>query len=762
MKYIFDREPGVFNLGALCVTLGSLLIAFFSPPAKAQMVYHRDRGLEVLRRNTCGAAEYLIIYGEGLRQYQQGQFSDALATFQIYQNVANHRTCGDNQEQEIIALNRLGLVYESLGRYKRAQEEFEKAEEINRAYLDDKNGLFLQGIILNNLGLVLVKLGQYEDAIKIFEEARKIHQKNNFIADEGASYTGLGLAYFELGQYQNSLISYQQAQAKFSRERQDIAEGVALNGMGNAYVRLGDYILAMESFQKALTIYQNADAVALEGLNHSDRGRAFLSMGNLPDAENELWQAITILESLRTDLDDINQISIFDTQASAYKQLQYALVAQTKIEAGLEISERGRARATIKLLADKISDRLAQKIATDAPEIDEIQRIAQEQNATLVNYSILDNAVNGPTLYIWVVQPDGTLHFESVALNQIDQPLAELVATTRQSMGIDDSSLDRSAVIIIKRTPEAKRRQEAQQRSNLQALHRLLIDPIAPYLPTDADEKVIFIPQGELFSVPFPALMDTNSSYLIERHTLLTAPSIQVLDLTRQQRQDPSQPETPLAADDVLIVGNPDMPSIWDPATQTSTQLSALQGALNEAFAIADLFNTEPLTWGDASETAVVNKMIDARVIHLATHGLLEYGIPEDSGVQDFPGAIALAPDTITDGFLTSGEIFDLNLKADLVVLSACDTGQGRITGDGVIGLSRAFITAGTPSLIVSLWAVDDKATEELMQEFYRLWQDPEQSLDKAQALRQAMLTTMKSYPDPRLWSAFTLIGDAQ
>lgn len=109
---------------------------------------------------------------------------------------------------------------------------------------------------------------------------------------------------------------------------------------------------------------------------------------------------------------------------------------------------------------------------------------------------------------------------------------------------------------------------------------------------------------------------------------------------------------------------------------------------------------------------------------------------------------------------LTASEILDLKLNAELVVLSACDTGRGRITGDGVIGLSRSLITAGVPSVIVSLWSVPNAPTAELMTEFYRNW--PEKKLDKAQALRQAMLTTMKTHPNPKNWAAFTLIGEAK
>jgi CHAT domain-containing protein len=139
-------------------------------------------------------------------------------------------------------------------------------------------------------------------------------------------------------------------------------------------------------------------------------------------------------------------------------------------------------------------------------------------------------------------------------------------------------------------------------------------------------------------------------------------------------------------------------------------------------------------------------------VVHLATHGLL------DTFNGDIPGAIALAPSGNDNGLLSAGEIFDLKLQANLVVLSACDTGRGEIKGDGVIGLSRSLIAAGVPSVMVSLWAVDDNSTRLLMSDFYR---ERQTNPNKAQALRQAMLKTMQQYPNPRDWAAFTLVGES-
>ncbi|BAY90259.1 CHAT domain-containing protein [Tolypothrix sp. LEGE 11397] len=150
----------------------------------------------------------------------------------------------------------------------------------------------------------------------------------------------------------------------------------------------------------------------------------------------------------------------------------------------------------------------------------------------------------------------------------------------------------------------------------------------------------------------------------------------------------------------------------------------------------------------------MVKQMNQAKIIHFATHGLLD-----DFKGLGVPGAIALAPTRQDDGLLTSGEILDMKLNADLVVLSACNTGGGNITGDGVIGLSRSLITAGVKSVIVSLWSVSDTSTAFLMTEFYRhLQHNP----DKAAALREAMLATRQKYSNPIDWAAFTLIGEAK
>jgi CHAT domain-containing protein len=196
------------------------------------------------------------------------------------------------------------------------------------------------------------------------------------------------------------------------------------------------------------------------------------------------------------------------------------------------------------------------------------------------------------------------------------------------------------------------------------------------------------------------------------------------------------------------------MPSVRPAFDEPPQQLPPLPGAEREAKAIAPLLNTQPLIGKDATKATIKQLLPKARMIHLATHGLLD----ESRGIGS---AIAFTPSGDDNGLLTAEEIFSLKLNAELVVLSACDTGRGRITGDGVVGLSRSLISAGVPSVLVSLWSVPDDSTAFLMTEFYK---NLERNADKAQALRKAMLATMKQkpYSNPLQWAAFTLIGEAE
>lgn len=237
----------------------------------------------------------------------------------------------------------------------------------------------------------------------------------------------------------------------------------------------------------------------------------------------------------------------------------------------------------------------------------------------------------------------------------------------------------------------------------------------------------------------------TPSLMLIATLTMSNVPLITSVPVLAQTPKSYQQIDN----GEFLIVGNPSIPP--QPGGKPQ-QLPNLPGAEQEAKAIAQILNTKAIIGKDATKAAVLEKMPRARIIHLAASAIVD-------PAEGLKSAIALAPSGNDNGLLTAEEIQNLKLKADLVVLSGCNTGLGKITGDGVIGLARAFIAAGASSVIVSLGYVPDEATAFLMTEFYRALQ---QNQDKAQSLRKATLVTMQKYPNHLDWGAFTLIGAAQ
>jgi CHAT domain-containing protein/uncharacterized protein HemY len=723
------------------LALGNLGGAYLNLYNYAKAIEYSQQSLAIARSIKDRQGEGRALGNLGSAYQSLGDYGKAIDYTQQWLAIA--RSIKDRQG-EGRALGNLGGAYLDLGDYGKAIEYMEQSLAIARSIKDRKG----EGRVLGNLGGAYRSLGDYGKAIEYGQQYLAIARSIKDRYGEGAALGNLGLTYYYLDNSAKAIEYTQQslAIARSIKDRQ--REGEVLGNLGGVYISLGNYAKGIEYTQQSLAISRELKHRLGEGVALNNLGAAFLRAGNPTEAEKMLVNGIQVWESMRQMLgsNDANKVSIFEGQAGTYRVLQQVRMAQNNPIAALEIAERGRARAFVDLLTQRLSTGDANSVIASAPNQEQIRQIAKAQNATLVQYSIIydDFQIQGKSkpresaLYIWVIQPTGEITFRQVDLKPLWQKhkasLADLIIGNQEFLAVRSRSSLGST----------------QPQPDLPTLHQLLIDPIASLLPKDPNAHVIFIPQKSLFQVPFPALQDASGTYLIEKHTILTAPSIQVLDLTRQQRQKLAQ--KPVNSSRALVLGNPTMPSVSSYPGAPKQPLSPLPGAEAEAIAIAPLLNTQAITGAQGTKAEIVQKMPQASIIHLATHGLLD-------DLRGLGSAIALAPSGSDDGLLTAEEIFDMKLQANLVVLSACNTGFGRITGDGVIGLSRALISAGVPSVIVSLWAVPDAPTSELMQSFY---QNLQNNPDKAQALRQAMLTTMKTHPQPRNWAAFTLIGEAE
>lgn len=362
---------------------------------------------------------------------------------------------------------------------------------------------------------------------------------------------------------------------------------------------------------------------------------------------------------------------------------------------------------------------LAQKRDTYAQLIPRL-KLENPEYASLVTVNTLaltqtQRLLTGSTLVEYYVLPEQTLAF----VVTFDSFHAEAISVTQETLYDEISTFYLQTQTSLEGIP-----------SSLQNLYDLLIAPVEPHLNT---RSLIIAPHSILHYVPFAALHD-GERYFLEQHTLTQLPSASILPFILEKRKATAGPP--------LVLGDPD---------------GSLPFSRQEAQAVAELYEAATYVGDQALERLVWEQGAEAGILHLSTHGIY-------NPVSPLFSRVLLAPDAEEeyDGYLEVHEVFNLNLQGtDLVVLSACQTNLGeRSAGDEIVGLNRAFIYAGAPSVLATLWSVEDAATKDLMVAFYGYL---DEGYAKGEALRQAQVDVLQN-PDtahPYYWAGFVLTGDA-
>ncbi|XP_066282945.1 tetratricopeptide repeat protein 28-like isoform X3 [Branchiostoma lanceolatum] len=627
----------------------------------------------------------------------------------------------------------------------------------------------MQGKALNCLGKVYTGMQQPDQAVVLLKQTIALHHSTGNVAGEGMAHGNLGTAYRDLGRYEEAVVNHQ-TYLQNADSRDDVG-GVAI-------------------MQREL---------ALDHLFSKDYAMA----------ERCIRDAVVTLERIRGRLgpEDSSRIAHNEkNQADAYNILQHILALQGNSQDALVMAERGRGRALADLMRAKV-DRMGEREAPIIDSIADITALAAELHSSIVFYSLVTEqgpySVGERWVYCWVVDPgDGKVTFTRTPLQgdpvqvergELDQgyyntllrsmgdlsveepePSQDSDENTSDSQETSDDSdeddLDRVPALKVKPTPSTQQPQEqrwetqqARERrweTQLRADYDLLIKPIEKFLPTpdgrEAAPKITFIPHGFLFSVPFCALVATDGDHLVQKYSVSMAPSVQVLQLSHRQLQTHRR-SRPGAS--VLAVGNP--------APDPARRLPPLREAGKEAeLAYRGLGETGLwLTGGNATKDCVRDEMPRHTVLHFAAHASHTgcHDQPADAtraaGNYSMPGYIVLSKSHPScGGILTAEEIRGMELSAQLVVLSCCNTGLGTVTGDGVLGMYRAFLAAGSANVVVTLWRIPDRKTRRLMRHFYSSYR---RSRDAAQAMRDAMLHMLqnKKTSAPPYWAAFSVIG---
>ena len=271
----------------------------------------------------------------------------------------------------------------------------------------------------------------------------------------------------------------------------------------------------------------------------------------------------------------------------------------------------------------------------------------------------------------------------------------------------------------------------------------MLINPVSDLLK---EPEIIIVPDRGLYRVPFPALLDESGRYLSETFRIRVVPSLTTLRLIQDS---PADYHSQTGA---LVVGDPDV-GVVNYRGKGKKKFETLPGARKEAEMIGRLLGIQPLIGQCATKQAVLERIKSVSLIHIAAHGNAERG------------EIALAPAGATTGtpkeddyLLKISDISQVQVRAKLVVLSCCHSGRGQIRAEGVVGIARVFLGSGARSVLVSLWAVDDKATEQLMSHFY---QHLVRGVSASESLHEAMKWMRENgFSKVDEWAPFMLIGD--
>jgi len=264
--------------------------------------------------------------------------------------------------------------------------------------------------------------------------------------------------------------------------------------------------------------------------------------------------------------------------------------------------------------------------------------------------------------------------------------------------------------------------------SQAQALYRRLLEPARAEI---LGSRLVIVPHGALHYLPFTALRSSSGKWVVEDFAVSTLPSASVLRYLTDKGVG--------ASGRALVVGNPDLGA--DLALSWAEREARMVGQREPGATV--------LVRADATEVEVKKVLESVGLVHFATHGELNENDPLSS-------AVLLVPGGGEDGRLEVREVFGLDLHARLVVLSACETGLGKLSrGDELMGLQRAFLYAGTPAVVTTLWKVDDRASYELIRAFYNRLA----GAGPVEALRQAQIEAMATFPHPYSWAAFGLSG---
>ncbi|XP_068700656.1 tetratricopeptide repeat protein 28-like [Montipora foliosa] len=751
------REGGAYgNLGNACDSLGDF---------KPAVAYHNQH-LSIAKELGDRAGEGRACGNLGNAYRSLGDFKEAIAYHNQHLSIA--KELGD-RAGEGRAYGNLGNAYRSLGDFRRAIAYHNQHLTITEQ-LGDRAG---EGAAYSSVGNAYQGLGDFKQAIAYHNQHLTFTEQLGDRAGEGAAYGNLGNAYQGFGDF-NRAIAHHNQHLSIAKELGDRArEGTAYGNLGNAYQSLGDFKQAIAYQNQHLSIAKELGDRAGEGGAYGNLGDAYRSLGDFKQAivyhnqhlsicketEDQIGQAMACyriglvheffdsfskaLNYYRLSIhyfdetrrllrsEDAWKISFRDRYRLAYTALWTTLLKTGEVDEALYAAEQGRAQALADILKMQYS-------VDEKPTMKVTVPLLMKDLPSQTVFTALE----GNTISFWLLREDIGITFRQ---KKIENGSADsLMKSTfkqineRTVVRCENRSLDKQCSDFSSSRETVKESVQSSSFSvhSLQPLYDVLVSPITDLLQGD---DLVFVPDGHFCLAPFSALSDSVRIRAI--------PSLTALKLIAVA------PDDFQSKNEAMLVGDPCLKEV---TYRTGEPMYAqLPCAKKEVDMIGKLLQTAPLTGKSATKAEVLKRMKSVGLIHIAAHG------------DDRSGEIALAPNPERtskipkkeDYMLSLSDVQAVRLQARLVVLSCCHSGQGEVKSEGIVGIARAFLCAGARSVLVSLWAINDKATWMFMKSFYQHLADRKSA---STALHHAMrsLRETKDYSAIKHWAPFVLIGD--
>jgi len=744
-----------------------------------------EDALELAKKLNHKKEEGRCLNNIGIYYRKMGNYSKSLNNYEKALYIARELRI---KKDESAILSNIANVYKNVGQCSKSLSYLLDALRIDRK---QENAIFIAMDLINIgetyriSGLLTNKRSDFERALKNFYECLELikmipSENDEVISLKVKLLNNIGSVFLNLEKFEDALrfFEYGYEIAKQILDHESIS--MILSNMGYIHLQKNNYMGALNYYLKSIRIAERIKASHVLWEAYWGLGRCYESVEQFPEAIDYFQKSIKEINDIRSFiLSDILKTGFVKDKFHVYESLIDLLffserdsLSNDKKKKIFSIMEKAKARAFLEVLGETWFDS-QEKISTELTG--EKKDISHESPSRM-------QAKSTGVEKVVFLEP---CQLEQVQMELLDQKTAliEFFLGKKQSylflIKKDDYDLfpipprDKIRNSIKGYLKELSDPPKGKFRGNL-AAKRLFNQLLAPLVKNlnDSIENLIIIPDGLLYYLPFEALimdsedMSSDPKFLIESFKISYAPSSSSLLFLKKREREVFPPKS------LLAIGNPKYSlrkitkSNGKDTSRIFKEIYENQGfdfpplpySEREIKEISKFFKRErkDIYLGNVARESLIKNISleDYQIIHFACHGLHDEIFPFRSGL-----VLSLDGNINEDGFLLVREISDLKLAADLIVLSACKTGKGKLENiEGVLGLPRIFFYCGAKSVVSSLWEVNDKSTSRFMSHFYKYLS---LGKSKSQALRMAKLEMLKSkYCHPFYWASFVLYGD--